>query len=491
MSAEPVQVRRVRRWSVPVVLAVCAAVLAVIAAPGPASAEPLTITDASFRWRVNPELQGSSPFGDCNYLSAGRSDGTEATYRAAEGDVHIEKMGGAPTWASKCAFDGNRSTDQELVWTGGTGVVDPETGEVLLSFEGAASIVFYGGLLPFTIVDPVIRVAADGTGEMVATMEGFASSMDDPHTKDPLVPVPGVVVATLGGVESANDTGFTAKPTYEGVVYNADPKVAAPQIRSIPGWGSWPTSFVDFHMVTGLSSYWYTSGGAFDPKKPPYAFQVTYEGIGEPTTPSTTTTTSRPVTSTTTSPTTTTPTGTTPVRPPTPRPSAPSSPAGSSGGAPAGSRTTTVYRTIGGGTSGGSSTNGSGNGSPGSPGGSGTGSPTTTRTATGALAWTVPADGVVRSDGGELGPIAIADTRAGGRGWTLTGRLQGAAAGWTPKLLRDGAGAELGFVVDALRDPAILARARTGNPPGWATVAADLELVAGKGPVTVTVTAIS
>lgn len=477
-----------RRWAVLVTMALCATVAAIVVAPGSASAAPLTVTNASFRWRVNPELQGSSPFGECNYLSAGRSDGEEASYRASEGDVTVEKAGGTPTWATKCTFDSSRSTDQELIWSGGTGTVDPDTGEVVLSFHGAASIVFYGGLLPFTIVDPVIIVAADGTGTMVATMEGFASSLDDPHNKVPIDPVPGVVVADVRDVESANDTGFVAKPLFAGVTYDADPTIAAPQVRTIAGWGSWPTSFVDFHMVTGLSSYWYTSGGAFDAKKPPYSFQVTYEGIGDPLPPETTTTTTTVATTTTTVPTASTSTTIA---------SAGGSTSGSSGG---GSRTSSgssptgqpavsrsiVYRTFG-------STDASGDDSSGA-GASGSGSPSGGSTAgsSGALAWSVPAGGVVNAEGDELGPIAIADTRSGGRGWTITGRFDGAAAGWTPKLLREGAGAELGHLLDSgLSRSSVLARARVGNPIGWATVAADLDLGPGAGPVTVTVTAIS
>ncbi|MBX3313936.1 MAG: HtaA domain-containing protein [Actinobacteria bacterium] len=472
MTARPHPVRR-RRRSVVAALVALAVAAAVAAAPGSAAAAPLTVTDASLRWRFNPEVQGTSPFGECNYLSAGRSDGSEASYRASEGDVTIEKAGGAPTWATKCELDDQRRTDQELIWTGGTGTVDPDTGEVTLAFEGAASVVFYGGLLPFTIVDPVITVDAEGNGSMVATMEGFASSLDDPHTKTPIDPVPGVVVADVRDVDSANDTGFVARPEFGGVRYDADTSIAAPQVRTTTGWGSWPVSFVDFHMVTGLSSYWYTSGGAFDAKKPPLPFQITYEGIGEPLPQETTTTTATTSSTTTTAaPAVTTSTST---------PSTSGSGSGPSTTVAPGS-SSIVYRTVGGSTADGGTTP-----TTGAP----TRSAVATTSRTGALAWSVPADGVLAPSGDELGPIAVADTRDG-RGWTMVGRVWGATAGWTPKLLREGAGTELGhLVVGDLSRPSVLALAPDGHPSGWSTVAADLEVADGEGPITVTVTAIS
>ena len=103
--------------------------------------------------------------------------------------------------------------------------------------------------------------------------------------KVPLTPVNDVVIATVSGVNGANTTGFTATPSYAGVAYNVPAgKDGAPQNRTTTGWGSWPASFVDFHFDTGLTSYWYSSGGAADSKKPPAPFTVGY-GSFTPSTP--------------------------------------------------------------------------------------------------------------------------------------------------------------------------------------------------------------
>lgn len=42
---------------------------------------------------------------------------------------------------------------------------------------------------------------------------------------------------------------------------------AEPQSTTGPAWGSFPASFVDYNLLTGQSSYWYSSGGAADQKK--------------------------------------------------------------------------------------------------------------------------------------------------------------------------------------------------------------------------------
>ncbi|MFC5426261.1 LPXTG cell wall anchor domain-containing protein, partial [Brevibacterium otitidis] len=42
------------------------------------------------------------------------------------------------------------------------------------------------------------------------------------------------------------------------------------------GWGSFPKSWVDFNVKTGQQQYWYTSGGAADPRKPTTPISVKY-----------------------------------------------------------------------------------------------------------------------------------------------------------------------------------------------------------------------
>src|SRR5690606_28041352 len=70
------------------------------------------------------------------------------------------------------------------------------------------------------------------------------------------------------------ENGFTVTPDFAGVTVDTGDET--PQNRTTPGWGAWHQEFVDVHFVGGLSSYWYTSGGAPDTKKPPLPITVSY-----------------------------------------------------------------------------------------------------------------------------------------------------------------------------------------------------------------------
>jgi hypothetical protein len=278
---------RLRRFGAAVAsTAVAAAGLVAFAAPS-ASAATQEITNATFEWGINPELQSAPPFGGCNFLSAGASDGSEEQYRVTDGTVSIVKNGTAPTWANKCDGAATGTMNQKVVWSGGTGTIDPSTGAATISFPGKLSLNFYGGLTPFFIENPVLTVDASGDGSLVATLGGFASDQANPFVKTPIESVSGVTVVDLSNVAGDNTTGFTVTPDYAGVLYDA-PAGGGAQNRSTTGWGSWPDSFVDFHFVTGLSSYWYSSGGVADVKKPPTVLTVAYgplDGGEDPGTP--------------------------------------------------------------------------------------------------------------------------------------------------------------------------------------------------------------
>lgn len=238
--------------------------------------EGLDLDGVSLEWTGSEELQAAPPFGGSNYFSAGVSAGDQATYRAAEGDVSVVHVapGGAETaatWATRAAqADGSRT---QLVRLDGGDASLRADGSAVVTWDGAFSVNFYGGLVPFTLSDPELRVGADGTGTLVADLAGYASDMADPEVREPLAPVADVTVATFAGVEIDPAGRVTVTPDYAGVQL-AVPAGQTPQDRQVAGWGSWPQAFVDFHFATGLSSYWYTSGGGADPKKSAAPFVV-------------------------------------------------------------------------------------------------------------------------------------------------------------------------------------------------------------------------
>src|SRR5690606_18373945 len=83
------RVRRTRR----IAMLMAISMLASLLGASVASAAPTEITDATFEWSISEEVQSAPPFGGCNYLSAGASDGTEAGFLTTSGDVTVVKNG--------------------------------------------------------------------------------------------------------------------------------------------------------------------------------------------------------------------------------------------------------------------------------------------------------------------------------------------------------------------------------------------------------------
>ena len=449
LSAVPPSRRSWRRSAAALAaaLALCASVLVAVAPS--ASAEPAAVNDATLTWGFNSYVQGPAFFGGCAYFSAGASEGDEATYKSSEGNVAIVRDGATPTWATRCDGAGENAINQQVVWSNGAGTVDPATGEAAIAFTGTWSVNFYGGLVPFTVTDPTLTVDAQGDAQLVGTMGGFSSSMNNPNERTPIdPPVPGVVVVDLSGVD-ATGTGFTVTPDFAGVEYTPPPS-GSPQNRSTPGWGSFPASFVDFQYVTGLGSFFYTSGGAADPKKPPVALTVSYSDVGN------------------------------------------GSGGGNGGGGPNPDDEQQIVVTV-----------------PDvvTPGEflwsiDGDQAVDLGQTAN---------EGTHLQATGAIDPISVTDTRANGPEWSVsgqvsdfTGGVSGSYLGWTPNVLSAGAGAVAGAVVasgidggDGLSVASLLAAAQAGHAGGTASVGADLDLrlpvdtTPGSYTATLTITALS
>jgi hypothetical protein len=424
-----------------------AASLVVLAAP--ASADPISITDATFEWSVNNTMQNPWPSPaatTCHYLSAGASDGSEGAYHAVAGNVAIVKDDATPTWADKCTRPVNNLVNQKVVWSGGTGAVDPGTGAATISFAGTVTLNWNNGASPFTIVDPVFTVGTDGAGSMKATMGGFKSQQGS-SVKTPIDPEwTDVTVADLSGVASANTAGFTTTPSYLGVTVNVPVSGTPTNLptdavkATNPNWGAWPQSFVDFqYNGSGLTSYWHTSGAASasQSNKAPAPLTIDY-GLD-------TSTDSQTI-------------GVTVPEAPEPG--------------------EFVWSIDG----------------------------------NGQVAMSHATDhGDYWGSTGQLQPIVVTDGRAGAPAWSIsgqvgdfTGGISGKHLGWTPKVTAAGAGATPGAQVlsgfvsgNGLKDVSSLASASVGHAGGTATLGANLDLrlpistAAGTYSAVLTITALS
>jgi hypothetical protein len=282
-----------------------------VLAVGAGAAEPSTIQAATLEWSFNEELNTGAFDGSCNHLSAGTTDGSPGQYRGVDGDVTIEKRTAAGTyavisdWSTRChTAEGVRVTaggtarlGLRIRLTGGEGTHDPATGETTIQWNGSFTANLYDELVPLWFTDPRLVIDAAGNGTLTATLGGYASSLDNPEVREAIPPVAGIPVARFSGLSVGGRPGFTASPLYLGVPYDSP---EAPQVRNTPHWGSWPTQFVDAMVRTGTSAYWYSTGGASDPRKIPAPVTVSFGTLNAPTT--STTATTPPGSSSTTTP---------------------------------------------------------------------------------------------------------------------------------------------------------------------------------------------
>jgi|GEM_PF-540467 len=278
----------------PLALAAAAGVaisLAAVAAPAQAAGQ--NVDDVELTWGMNLETGAGAFNGDCNYLSAGKAGNTgtsrawteaDGFYKSTEGNVSIIKAaaGGGTTaasWATRCmTADGSKvspmGTDKvshnQVVFSAGTGTVDPQNNTASISWDGSFTSVFYGGLFYWSASNPTLTVNSDGTATLKATLSGYGASMEDTSVWEPLAPKT-ATLATLKNVDVTED-GFTVAPEYAGVTLPA----SFNQVTTGAHAGSFPQDFVEYQLSTGAASYWYSSGGSADARKVATPLSVEY-----------------------------------------------------------------------------------------------------------------------------------------------------------------------------------------------------------------------
>ncbi|RIJ70549.1 hypothetical protein D1871_18345 [Nakamurella silvestris] len=255
---------------------------------------PATPLDhVAFEWAINNQHQAASQAGGCDYFVAGESDGYAGTYRTRSGNVQIIKRAadgsvlpvGVP---NRCRAEGTGGTiGQRMLFTEGVGEIRTD-GSATVSWKGRASVNAYGGLVPWYLENPRLEVDTHGDGRIVGDLGGIGSSYANPMIRQPLEPMSDVTVMDFSDIR-ITPTGFTATPKYTHVDYVPLTDAFRPELGRLaisaitpatraanPNWGSWNPLFVDFQYRTGLSSYWHSSGGEADSKKPPLPFDIRF-----------------------------------------------------------------------------------------------------------------------------------------------------------------------------------------------------------------------
>ena len=288
-------------------LATAALTLGGVLASAPAYAADTTIDGAVFRWGVNAEANAAAfAPGTVNLLSAGIITAsssadrvTAANWKQSDGNTRILKLQSDGSYAD-ATFAGLRTDAAGTTITsgnglnsghiaeisGGTGTVDVAANTAVIQWSGSFTSAFYSGMTRSWITDPKLTVAADGTGTVTATLGGYGTSMDDPDKFENLTPATDVVIATLTGVD-VTPTGFTVTPDYLGRTVTV-PSGSVAQVTTGANAGAFPQSFIDFQVKTGQGSYWYSSGGAADSRKPASPLSIAYTAAPTSTTPTVT-----------------------------------------------------------------------------------------------------------------------------------------------------------------------------------------------------------
>lgn len=276
---------------------------------------PQVISNAQMRWGINSESGAGAFFGGCNFLSAGRSGdvgGTkvwtaadaERLYRSSEGNVHIEKPTSAgswerATWSNKCLDSNGKAvvassidsaSHNQVVIDKGQGTLDA-SGNLVITWHGSFTIVFYGGMTYWSATDPVLKLNAAGNGQLTATASGFGSDMAD-MTRWEKLPEREIVLAEIRGADvRGGQGGFSVVPEYLNVTAPAGMGQVAKNADNASYWGAFPKSFLEYQELTGQLGYWLTTGGGRDRAKVPTTLFVSYDAqapitVTPPATPS-------------------------------------------------------------------------------------------------------------------------------------------------------------------------------------------------------------
>ncbi|MDR0504258.1 MAG: hypothetical protein LBG70_00395 [Bifidobacteriaceae bacterium] len=273
----------------------------------------LELTNARLDWGFNLETRGKSYFGDCNFLMAGRpgdngnsgaakqwglDDWGKNLYHSQVENTAVVNNAGVPVSFDQRCLDSsgqmvrynpaNQSastyTETRVQMVGGTGWLDKQTGEAAIDWPGMFTVVYYDGLSYFWLEAISLTVAANGAAELTATAAGYGMPREGgswdryPNSRVVLASAPKSTSsdATEGAFTSPN--ALILKHAYQNRAITVPPGSAAQQLganSSTPG--AWHQSFVNFQAVTGLSSYWYSSGAAIDHRKPPDPLYISWD----------------------------------------------------------------------------------------------------------------------------------------------------------------------------------------------------------------------
>lgn len=180
----------------------------------------------------------------------------------------------ARAWTSDQYGAVAKTTDDELVFTGGTGWSSPSTGETQLTWTDGFRLRQYPVLAPevsTTFGNPVLSIDPDGSGSLTFDVAWTVSGTEVSNGFSR------VEVATFapGSVSLQGETiAFAAEPEFTGRPYTDE----AGTVHA----DSYPASFVDW-LSPSIQAWWFTTGASLDRNKHPNPVSVAFIRVGSPT----------------------------------------------------------------------------------------------------------------------------------------------------------------------------------------------------------------
>lgn len=227
-----------------------------------APVEDIQVTDATLSWSYSQYAQ-YGVFAAWSMEAVGE--------RVSITQANGQDVTGLPAEAAKTYNVGN--------FSGGTGELDPVTGEGTISWGDTGDWVMNAyptlpavGAPDETLRDPILTIEPDGSGEL--SFEVFIpAALDMNGNPVPAVGPTRITLAEFDDLSQFTATALKAQPTFAGRVYTPASGEAAFNACGGAG-GSWPAAWIDF-LPTSVRAHYYSTGcGGLNDRKPPTPFTV-------------------------------------------------------------------------------------------------------------------------------------------------------------------------------------------------------------------------
>jgi hypothetical protein len=248
------------------------------AAPA-AAAAPSEASDATLTWGISGYAQ-VGVFGPWSITDLG-GDAALLTGSVSGGSQDAYLVDPVPATSFPTAKAGK--TANAVRFSGGEGTVDTATGAGTFRWAGSYTVSAYPASFnapPETFRDPILTVAADGSGSLSFELAtGVGADMDGATV--PAAELGRLTVLTFSaGAAQATAGGVRLSPDYRGVVLGAE---TGSQVQCTAGegatgwWGSWAPQFVAAVPASLRPHYYSTGCGGAQDTKPPLPVDLSYQ----------------------------------------------------------------------------------------------------------------------------------------------------------------------------------------------------------------------